>query len=296
MNNSKPRVEIDPTAGFCTGVQRAIAASEKLLSEPDSVYCLGEIVHNEAELERLRNIGMKFTDIESIQNIPPDSKVLLRAHGEPPETYRNLKDKGLQVVDATCPVVLRLQQKVRQASAEMLTVGGTVLIYGKSGHAEVIGLMGQTNGNVRVINGPYHLVDIDFSKPLRVFSQTTSDLNAYNEIGEAILSKAGDANPVNHDVVIYQTICRQVSRRSPGIEKFARLHDVIIFVSGTNSSNGKYLSGISKSVNSRTFTVSGTGQIKQEWLTGAAFIGVSGATSTPAWLMQKVADEINAMI
>lgn len=296
MDNSKPRVEVDPSAGFCTGVKRAIDASEKLLNETGDVYCLGEIVHNEAELARLTAKGMKLTDAENIPDISPESRLLIRAHGEPPATFEMLKAKGVKVTDATCPVVLRLQDKVRLASAEMLALGGSVIIYGKPGHPEVVGLLGNASGNAIIVSNLKQLTTIDFTKPIRVFSQTTSDVNGYNEICRDILSRAGEAIKGIPDVVISQTICRQVSRRGPALEEFARLHDVVIFVSGSDSSNGKYLAGVSKIVNPRTFTVSATGQLLQKWFAGAETIGVSGATSTPVWLMQLVAAEIEAMI
>ena len=294
MDQVRPIVEIDPSAGFCSGVKRAIESAEHLLAEAGDVFCLGEIVHNEAEMSRLKQRGLTALDPDGLAAVQEGGHALIRAHGIPPSTYNVLEKKHVLITDATCPVVLRLQQKVKKASEEMMAVGGSVVIYGKPGHAEVVGLLGNTQGNASVIHNLVELASIDLMKPLRVFSQTTADLAGYREICDAILS--GTSGSVNPDVVIHQTICGQMSRRGPEIEKFARKHDVVIFVSGADSSNGKYLSGISKSVNPRTYLVSGNGMIEPDWLCNALSIGVSGATSTPVWLMQQVAAEIEKMI
>jgi 4-hydroxy-3-methylbut-2-en-1-yl diphosphate reductase len=296
MDNLKPRIEIDPSAGFCSGVKRAIESAENLLKSAGEVSCLGEIVHNEAEMDRLKGLGMRVMGPDNSKIPGAGSKLLIRAHGVPPETYKELIDKQVIVTDATCPVVLRLQQKVKQASDEMLPVDGTVIIYGKPGHAEVVGLLGYTSGNVVVVSRPDQLSSLDFMKPMRVFSQTTSDFNLYHEICETILSLARSSGIGESEIVIHQTICGQVSRRAPAIEKFAGSHDVIIFVSGSDSSNGKYLAGISKSVNNHTHIVTGPGQLNPEWFGNAASIGISGATSTPQWLMRQIAAEIESMI
>lgn len=296
MDNLKPRIEIDPSAGFCSGVKRAIESAENLLKSTGEVSCLGEIVHNEAEMDRLKGMGMRVIGPDDAEIPGPGSKVLIRAHGVPPETYEELQNKQVVVTDATCPVVLRLQQKVKQASVEMMQVGGTVVIYGKSGHAEVAGLLGNTFGNALVVSSPEQLNSLDLTKPMRVFAQTTSDLNRYREICETILSLAMETGTGESKVMIHQTICGQVSRRAPAIEKFAGSHDVIIFVSGSDSSNGKYLAGISKSVNDHTHIVTGSGQLNPEWFGNAGSIGISGATSTPQWLMEQIAAEIESMI
>jgi 4-hydroxy-3-methylbut-2-enyl diphosphate reductase len=296
MDHVKPIVEIDPSAGFCSGVKRAIEAAEHILDEAGDVFCLGEIVHNETEMSRLKEKGLVVLNPDGAEEVKEGGRVLIRAHGVPPTTFDALEKKHVLVTDATCPVVLRLQQKVKKASEEMVGVGGSVIIYGKPGHAEVVGLLGNTMGNAIVISNLDQLGSIDFTKPLRVFSQTTSDLNGYREICDAILSRSSNSGSDQPDVVIHRTICGQVSRRAPALKKFALSHDVIIFVSGSESSNGKYLYGVSKSVNPRSYRVSGTGQLMPEWLNGASAIGISGATSTPVWLMEKVACEIEAMI
>lgn len=295
MDHVRPIVEIDPSAGFCSGVKRAIESAEQLLDEAGDVFCLGEIVHNEAEMSRLKQRGLTALDPKGKDEVKEGGRALIRAHGAPPATFEALEKKHVLVTDATCPVVLRLQQKVKKASEEMEKVGGSVIIYGKPGHAEVVGLLGNTSGNAFVISNLVQLASVDFTKPLRVFSQTTSDLNGYREICDAILTRTSDSGSDQPDVVIHQTICGQVSRRAPALEKFALSHDVIIFVSGSESSNGKYLFGVSKSVNPRTFGISETGQLKPEWLSGASTIGISGATSTPIWLMQKIASEIRSL-
>jgi len=295
MDDVKPKVVIDPSAGFCTGVKRAIAATEKVLEQEGEVSCLGELVHNEAEIKRLSDLGMKILDKNRLKETTSGSHVFIRAHGEPPETYKLLHETGAKITDATCPVVLRLQQRVKKASEEMLATGGSVLIFGKASHAEVIGLLGNSLGNAYAISNIEQLESIDFSKPLRVFSQTTSDSIAYEEICREIGLKSAKLRIINPDVVIYRTICGQVSRRGPAIEIFARSHDVVIFVSGSESSNGKYLAGLCKSANPDTYTVNGTGQVRPEWISEAKSVGVSGATSTPEWLMLEVAAEIEAM-
>ncbi len=296
MDHLKPKVEIDPSAGFCSGVRRAIEVAEQLLSQPGGVACLGEIVHNESELSRLRHLGLKILDHGVDSGFAPGNKVIIRAHGEPPATFERLKSVGAGVYDATCPVVIKLQQKVSIASAAMKENGGTVVIFGKPGHPEVTGLLGYSSGNVVVVSGQDDLELVDLSKPLRIFSQTTSDLEAYRKFCDTIQSGAEKVSGSTPDVIIYQTVCGQVSRRKPDIERFASSHDVIVFVSGSESSNGKYLSGISKRCNPRTFVVTGTGQIKPGWFEEISSVGVSGATSTPVWLMQQVAAEITEMI
>lgn len=296
MDDVKPKVVIDPSAGFCTGVKRAIAATEKVLEQEGEVSCLGEVVHNEAEIERLSELGMKILDKNHLKETTSGSHVFIRAHGEPPETYKVLRETGAKITDATCPVVLRLQQRVKKASEEMQAAGGSVIIFGKASHAEVIGLLGNSLGNACAISNIGQLESIDFSKPLRVFSQTTSDSKAYEELCNEIRLKTAKLSINDADIEIYRTICGQVSRRGPAIENFARSQDVVIFVSGSESSNGKYLAGLCKSVNHNTYTVTGTGQVRPEWIAEAKSVGVSGATSTPEWLMKQVADEIEALL
>jgi 4-hydroxy-3-methylbut-2-enyl diphosphate reductase len=296
MDRLQPKVEIDSSAGFCSGVRRAIEATEHLLMLPDDVFCLGEIVHNEAELSRLGHLGLKVLGDVANPVVSPGSQVIIRAHGEPPSTYERLNAAGAKITDATCPVVIRLQQKVGKASAEMVEAGGSVVIFGKPDHPEIKGLLGNTEGNAMVIASLEELDKIDLSGPLRVFSQTTSDLEAYQEFCEAVLSGAGKISGPQRDVIIHQTVCRQVSRRKPDLERFALSHDVVVFVSGSGSSNGKYLSEICKALNPNTFIVEGVGKVKAGWFADASSIGVSGATSTPLWLMQQVAGEISELL
>lgn len=290
-----PKVEIDPSAGFCTGVRRAIRTSESHLAEADKIYCLGQMVHNEAELKRLADRGMQIISQEELEE-SIQGTVIIRTHGAPPETYESVQKHGHKLVDATCPVVLRLQQRVRVADAEMQQAGGQVVIFGKSGHPEVVGLLGQASGKVVVVTSPDDMAGIDFAAPIRLVAQTTANEQDFLLFSDKLKAKANAAINGTPDVQITNSICRQMSRRGPEIEKFARLHDVVIFVSGTESSNGKYLAGLSSLVNARTHMVSGTGQIERTWLTNAGSIGVTGATSTPEWLMQGVAAEIEEMI
>ena len=295
MDKMKPKVEIDPAAGFCSGVKRAISASEDLLKETELVYCLGEMVHNEAELKRLEDKGLHIATPEILPELKP-ATVIIRTHGEPPHVYNHVIKSGHKLADATCPVVLRLQQRVKLADAEMQKKGGLVVIYGKAGHPEVVGLQGQINGRVVVISSPEFISEVDCSVPLRVFAQTTADESGFQKFTEELVQLVNQTSKEKADIEIYHSICRQMSRRGPAVENFARTHDVLIFVSGSESSNGKYLAAIARTANAATYIVSGMGQLKTEWFVNAKTIGVSGATSTPDWLMKQVADEINALI
>jgi 4-hydroxy-3-methylbut-2-enyl diphosphate reductase len=294
MHKLKPTIEIDPSAGFCSGVKRAIKSAENLLKSGGEVSCLGEIVHNENEMERLTGLGMRIIGPDDYEIPDPGARVLIRAHGVTPETYKELEERLLSVTDATCPVVLRLQQNVRKASVEVFARQGTIVIFGKQGHPEVIGLQGNAKGNVRVLSHPDDISGAALTTPLHVFAQTTSNAASYKKFCEAITARFPDAAS-RGEVMLHQTICGQVSKREPALEKFARDHDVVIFVTGSGSSNGKYLSEYCRSVNARTLVVTGPGQLEKQWFAGAARIGVTGATSTPAWLMEEVASAIETM-
>lgn len=297
MDRIIPIIEIDPSAGFCSGVKRAIEAAGQLLDESDNdTYCLGDIVHNEVELQRLKKSGLKVIENDSAGNISSGSRIIIRAHGVPPSTFDKLKATGARIVDATCPVVIRLQRKISQASAEMQAVDGTVIIFGKQGHPEILGLLGNTSGNVIVISGKEDVGKLNFSIPMRIFSQTTSDLSIYNEICEIILNESEKLLGPDADVKVNQTICRQMSNRGPDIERFALLHEVVIFVSGVDSSNGKYLAGLCKNLNPQTYSISSIDQINPDWFVNKTSIGISGATSTPFWQMKQAADKINELL
>lgn len=300
-NFTQPVIEIDNNSGFCFGVVTAIEKAEAELSEGRSLLCLGDIVHNASEVERLRLRGLRTITHSDLKNLS-DSTVLLRAHGEPPSTYELLERHHNRVIDATCPVVLRLQQRIKQAydkAVEECRQGERsemplILIYGKQGHAEVNGLVGQTEGNAIVIQDAEALDHLDIDRDILLYSQTTKSLDGFRAIVEVIKSRKKRGT-----FEYFDTICRQVATRSEKIKGFAATHDTILFVSGAKSSNGKVLLEECRKVNPRTFAVTDTDDLRSEWLAGAKRIGICGATSTPAWLMQEVADkarEITAAI
>lgn len=286
------KIEIDPSSGFCFGVVNAINQAEKELQNAEDLYCLGDIVHNSEEVNRLESKGLITIDHKSLETLK-GKKVLLRAHGEPPETYRIAKENGIHIIDATCPVVLKLQSKIKRSWMELKDNGGHVVIFGKKGHAEVNGLVGQTDGNAIVVETPEQLSAIDFSKPIALFSQTTMSPDKYIQLADNIRRLMIQAKG-NEDVplTINRTICGQVSNRKKEVEQFAKKHEVIVFVSGEKSSNGKMLYEICKQANTNTYLVSNPNSVVKEWFGGFDDVGVCGATSTPVWLMQMVADKI----
>ena len=290
------RIEIDPNAGFCFGVVNAIKTAEENLSKGIEINCLGEIVHNEMENNRLKGIGMKTVKHDQLPELGGRS-VLIRAHGEPPSTYELAKKYNINLVDATCPVVLKLQERVRKAWERLQPLGGTVIIFGKKGHAEVIGLCGQTNNQAVVVQDLNDLDGIDFSKPIEIFSQTTKEPEHYREIVEEIKRRVAIYNTQPETLLkVNNTICGQVSNRKPHIKAFAQKHDLMIFVSGTNSSNGKMLFEAFLEVNPNSHLIVNSAELKPEWLSGCQSVGISGATSTPLWLMQEVASAIEAIV
>jgi 4-hydroxy-3-methylbut-2-en-1-yl diphosphate reductase len=285
-------IEIDPSSGFCFGVVNAIQQAEKELQNTDDLYCLGDIVHNSEEVSRLESKGLITIDHKTLENLK-GKKVLLRAHGEPPETYRIAEKNGIRVIDATCPVVLKLQTKIQKSWAELKETGGQVIIFGKKGHAEVNGLVGQIDGNAIVIESPEQLAGIDFSKPIALFSQTTMSPDKYLQLADNIRKLMVDAlGRSDVPLTINRTICGQVSNRKKEVEQFALRHQVIIFVSGEKSSNGKMLYEICKVANPKSYLVSNPESLRVEWFDGVDDVGVCGATSTPVWLMQMVADKV----
>lgn len=281
-------VKIDDNAGFCFGVVKAIAAAEEQLSHSDSLYCLGDIVHNSAEVDRLREKGLKVIDHEDLGQIS-DTRVLIRAHGEPPSTYALAKERNIELVDATCPMVLALQKKIRQGYEEMRKCNGQVVIFGKKGHAEVVGLNGQTEGTAIVVSSIDDIDRIDMDRPIRLYSQTTKNREEYERLIEEIQRRS------HSDVVTYNTLCSRVANRAKELEEFAKGVDVVLFVSGSNSSNGKYLYEYCRNVHPRTYFVTDDCAVSPEWLEGAQSVGITGATSTPRWLMEQLRDRtINA--
>lgn len=284
------RVEIDPKSGFCFGVVRAIRLAERQLATQGSLLCLGEIVHNGEEVERLKRLGLDTVQAIDASLPPAQESILFRAHGEPPVTYQRAQELGLRVVDATCPVVLQLQRKVKAAGERLKPLGGTVVIFGKPDHAEVIGLMGQTDCQRRVVHGTQDLEGIDFTRPIECFSQTTMSPTDYRSIASAIrgnMVKALGSNDIH--LVVHETCCSQVASRQEQLVAFAQQHDVVLFVSGKKSSNGQMLCKICQQSNPRTHMVSHPEEVQESWLENAETVGICGATSTPLWLMQAVA-------
>ena len=278
------KVETDPGSGFCGGVIRAITRAEEYLSTGGTLYSLGAIVHNEAELSRLHEKGL--VTVNSLQDVPEGGTVLIRAHGEPPSTYTEAAARGLSVIDCSCPVVLKLQERIRNAT-------GQIIIFGRVGHAEVLGLMGQVGGNALVVENEKMLREalkngsIDLSKPVVIFSQTTKSPTEYDNICR-MLRDAGARLTVNN------TICAQVAGRHERLAQFAASHDIILFVAGRSSSNGKVLSDLCRSVNPATYLIGSEKEIDFSWIKDGQSVGVCGATSTPKWLLEKVAEEVRS--
>lgn len=281
------RIEIDEKSGFCFGVVRAITQAEEALAEGGTVYSLGDIVHNRIEVQRLEELGLRTVTHAEMPEIA-GSRLLIRAHGEPPTTYAEARKLGIRVIDATCPVVARLQRRVMKAHEEMRPVGGQVVILGKRGHAEVVGLTGQVDDPTIVIERAEDLQLIDFSQPIHFLSQTTQSIALFEELGAEMKRRAADPDRVRID----DTICRQVANREQYLTEFAARFDVVIFVCGRKSSNGKVLSEVCRRANPRTHVVEEAAEIDAEWFDGAGSVGICGATSTPKWLMQVVAEAV----
>ncbi|MBQ7141520.1 MAG: 4-hydroxy-3-methylbut-2-enyl diphosphate reductase [Bacteroidaceae bacterium] len=271
-------IEIDEGSGFCFGVTTAIKKAEEELAKSDSLYCLGDIVHNGREVERLKKMGLttvEHSDLDSLH----DTQMLLRAHGEPPLTYMKAERQNIRLIDATCPVVLNLQKRIKKAYEE----GGQIVIYGKNGHAEVVGLVGQTEGTAIVIENLDDAKRLDLSHDIQLFSQTTKSLEGFREIVSYIESNMQEGAHFHY----FDTICRQVANRIPNIVEFASKHDVILFVCGKKSSNGKVLYNQCLSVNPRTYMIDDPSEIDFSWFEGIESVGICGATSTPKWLMEE---------
>jgi len=282
------KIEIDADSGFCFGVVTAIRKAEEELDKTGQLYCLGDIVHNADEVERLRTKGLhtiSHAELKQLRNV----KVLLRAHGEPPETYRIARENGIEIIDATCPVVLRLQRSIKQAHDSRPRP--RILIYGKRGHAEVNGLVGQTEGEAIVIQNMTELAQTDLNGDIALYSQTTKSVDGFEEIVSNIKKRKTDGN-----FRYFDTICRNVSNRMPKIRNFATSHQIIIFVGGKKSSNAKVLCEECISVNPRTHFITNETELQTDWFEGVESIGICGATSTPRWLMQKVHDRLEEML
>lgn len=286
------KVSIDQNSGYCFGVEFAIQMAEDEMEHEDTLYCLGDIVHNDMEVQRLYNKGLRIITRDDLRNLH-DCKVLIRAHGEPPETYETALQNNIELIDASCPVVLKLQNRIKHSYDKMLDADGQVVIYGQKGHAEVIGLAGQTREEAIIVTTEDDLHQINFSKPVTLYSQTTKSTKGFYKIKELIENQMKITNGVKSvEFNANDSICRQVSNREPHLTKFALLHDVIIFVSGKKSSNGKALFSVCKNENERSYFIENESEIDSSWFKPDDSVGICGATSTPMWLMEKVAKHI----
>jgi len=278
-------IEIDTQSGFCNGVVRAIDKAEQELANDSELYCLGDIVHNSQEVERLRKIGLQTIDYKRFKELK-NVKVLLRAHGEPPETYKIAEKNGITIIDASCRVVLALQQKIKSSHENF--PDAQIVIFGKSGHAEVLGLEGQIDYTAIIVENEDDLEKIDFSRQIFLFSQTTMSVDGF----EKIVAEIKNRLQKKVDFRYYDTICRQVANRIPEIKEFAQRFDLVIFVGGQKSSNGKVLFEVCRSVNKNTLFVSSVEDIDFQQIKKAKTIGICGATSTPVWLMEKIKESV----
>lgn len=289
-------VEIDKNSGYCFGVEFAIQMAEDEMLSSDILYCLGDIVHNTMEVERLEKKGLKIISKEDLANLH-NCKVLIRAHGEPPETYKIALENNIELIDASCPVVLKLQNRIKYDYDHIKAKNGQIVIYGQHGHAEVIGLSGQTANEAIIISSEAELDKIDFNRPITLYSQTTKSTEGFYKIRDLIRSriKSELLEEDSHFFDPNDSICRQVSNREPQLEEFSKKHDVIIFVSGKKSSNGKALFQVCKNTNERSYFIENEEELQDLWFTNSESIGICGATSTPMWLMQNVQNKIKAI-
>jgi len=283
-------VEIHKESGFCFGVVNAIRNAEVELDRDDELYCLGDIVHNSQEVTRLQKKGLRTINHEELNEMR-NKKVLLRAHGEPPSTYDTAQQNSIRIIDATCPVVLQLQKKIRKYYQESEDNNTQIVIFGKNGHAEVNGLVGQTDGTAIVIENLYDLEQLDFNRAICLFSQTTMSVGDFHDIVKEIKKLI---NP-EIDFRYFDTICRQVANRIPDIREFAYRHNLVLFVAGEKSSNGKVLFAECRKANANTLLISNPENINPEWLAHAESVGICGATSTPKWLMEEVAQKVKSL-
>lgn len=281
-------VEIDQNSGFCFGVVRAISRAESALEAlGGEVYSLGDIVHNRMEVQRLESLGLRTVNHEDMESLS-GRDLFIRAHGEPPTTFRRAEELGIRVIDATCPVVAQLQHKVVAAYEKMKNVGGQVVILGKRGHAEVVGLTGQVDDQVIVIEREEDLRLINFSAPVFFLSQTTQSIGLFWHLAERMKELIEDESMLT----VNDTICRRVSNREKALREFAERFDVVIFVCGKKSSNGKVLFDVCRDANPRSYNIEEESELQAEWFEGCQSVGICGATSTPAWLMSRVAEAI----
>lgn len=290
------KVEIEPGSGFCFGVENAVRIAEEALQAGEEIYCLGEIVHNDIEVARLKGLGLVTITYDQFAKLR-DCKVLVRAHGEPPSTYEMAAENNISIIDATCPIVHSMQEKIKKVKLVSSRENGQIVIYGKQDHAEVIGLMGAAGEKGILVTGKQDIGRIDFTKPVWLFAQTTRSKAEYELVAEIIrlnMEKEAEEHPGN-DLKVHKTICRQVSDREPRLRDFARNHEVIIFVSGKKSSNGRMLYDVCRKENRRSYFVSSPEEIDRQWFTDVRTTGICGATSTPKWLIHKVAEAVGTI-
>lgn len=285
----QPKIEIDNGSGFCFGVTTAISKAETELAKGNTLYCLGDIVHNGMECERLKNMGLITINHEEMKKLH-NVKVLLRAHGEPPETYTLAKENNIEIIDATCPVVLQLQRRIKRQYDN--NQSAQIVIFGKPGHAEVLGLVGQTNSQAKVIAHFDDVETLNFDKDIYLYSQTTKSLDEFHRIIEYIQDHISPTATFRS----FDTICRQVANRMPNVSGFASRHDLVLFVCGRKSSNGRVLYNECKRINHNSYQIEDPSEIQAEWLKGVVSIGICGATSTPKWLMEQCKEKIEEIM
>ena len=288
------KVTIDKNSGYCFGVEFAIQMAEDELAQEKTLYCLGDIVHNRMEVERLHQRGLRIIDREQLEQLH-DCKVLIRAHGEPPATYQLALRNNIELVDASCPVVLKLQNRVKHAFDLSQRQDGQIVIYGQPGHAEVAGLTGQTGNRAIIVMTEADLDQIDFARPVTLFSQTTKSTAGFYKMKALMEARIAAAGGDLQSFDANDSICRQVSNREPALAKFATEHDVVLFVSGRKSSNGKALFSVVNAVNPRSYFIENADEVQPEWLAVTETVGICGATSTPLWLMQQVAERVEGV-
>lgn len=282
-------IDIDTHSGFCYGVVRAIEQAEKYLEENSELHSLGSIVHNSTEISRLAERGLSTINYNQLSEMK-DNVVFIRAHGEPPSSYKIAEQNNLKIIDCTCPVVLKLQERVKENYKEVKKTNGQLVIFGKVGHAEVNGLIGQVNGDATIIEKMEDIEILDFKRPIYIFSQTTKDPEIYNQICDTIKSRIIESGSSIETFKVFNTICGQVSSRHPHLKRFSKSHSIIIFVSGKESSNGKILYDLCHKENPRSYKIETKEEIDLSWFKEGDSVGICGATSTPKWLLENIAD------
>lgn len=282
-------VSIDPGAGFCFGVDRVIDRAESMLKKGKQVYALGDMVHNAAEMQRLHTLGMLTIDHADLPVTKPE-QILLRAHGEPPSTYQIARENNIKIVDGTCPIVIRLQKKIAGVYRDLDHEHEQIVIFGKPNHPETIGLLGQVEGNATVISSPDEIAKVDSRRKVILFSQTTMDPGQFEEVENGLKERLKGS--VGNELQSSCTICGQMKKRKPGLASFAKDHELVLFVSGKNSSNGKMLFEFCKKVNARTYWISDSHEVNSAWFSGVKRIGISGATSTSLNQLESIAEHV----